>query len=73
MEEVRGGPAGSLEDLKVIRVEAGVLTARFCRRFDRPDRTWRRCQAKVRTSTSAKGPRTRPARTVRARLFASRR
>ena len=38
MEEVRGGPAGPFEDLEVIRVEAGMSTARFCQLFDMPER-----------------------------------
>ena len=62
MEEVRGGPAGPFEDLEVIRVEAGMSTARFCELFDMPERTWRSWQAKARTGASSKGPWPRPAR-----------
>ena len=62
MEEVRGGPAGPFEDLEVIRVQAGMSTARFCRIFDMPERTWRRRQAKARTGARSKGPWPRPAR-----------
>lgn len=47
----------------VIRVEAGISTARFCRLFDMAERTWRRWQAIARSGTSAgKGPWPRPAR-----------
>ena len=62
MEEVRGGPAGPFEDLEVIRVEAGMSTARFCQLFDMPERTWRRWQAKARTGTAVKGPWPQPGR-----------
>ena len=62
MEEVRGGQAGPFEDLEVIRVEAGMSTARFCQLFDMPERTWRRWQAKARTGTAVKGPWPQPAR-----------
>jgi putative transposase len=34
VEEVREGPAGPYLDLEVIRVEAGMSTARFCRLID---------------------------------------
>ena len=56
MEEVRGGPVGPFEDLEVIRVEAGVSTARFCHLFDMPERTWRRWQARARAGGQPKGP-----------------
>ena len=62
MEEVRGGPAGPFEDPEVIRVEAGMSTARFCQLFDMPERTWRRWQAKARTGTVGKGPWPQPGR-----------
>ena len=62
MEEVRGGPAGPFQDLEVIRVEAGMSTARFCQLFDMPERTWRRWQAKARTGTAVKGPWPQPGR-----------
>ena len=48
MEEVGGGPVGPFEDLDVIRVEAGMSTARFVKLIDMPERTWRRWQAKTR-------------------------
>ena len=31
----------------MIRLEAGMSTARWCERFDIPERTWRRWQAKA--------------------------
>jgi putative transposase len=62
VEEVRGGPAGPFADLEVIRVGAGMSTARFCHLFDMPERTWRRWQAKVRAGGQPKGPWPRPAR-----------
>jgi DNA-binding transcriptional regulator YiaG len=34
--------------IEVIRVQAGMSTARFCHLFDMPERTWRRWQAKAR-------------------------
>ena len=46
----------------MIRVEAGMSTARFCQLFDMPERTWRRWQAKARTGTAVKGPWSQPAR-----------
>lgn len=36
MEEECGGQAGPFEDLEVIRAEAGMSTARFCRLIDMP-------------------------------------
>lgn len=68
MEEVRGGPAGPFENLEVIRVEAGMSTARFCQLIDMPERTWRRWQAKARRDKPVKGPWPRPARTAAAGL-----
>jgi len=63
VEEIGGGPAGPFEDLEVIRVQAGMSTARFCELFDMPERTWRRWQAKARsTGEHGKGPWPRPAR-----------
>jgi putative transposase len=62
VEEVRGGQAGPFEDLEVIRVEAGMSTARFCQLIDMPERTWRRWQAKARAGDQPKGPWPRPAR-----------
>lgn len=46
----------------MIRVEAGMSTARFCTKFDIPERTWRRWQAKARTDQPTKGPWPRPVR-----------
>ena len=46
----------------MIRVQAGMSTARFCHLFDMPERTWRRWQAKARTGQSATGPWPQPAR-----------
>ncbi|BAJ29596.1 putative transposase [Kitasatospora setae KM-6054] len=62
MEEVRGGPAGPFEDLEVIRAEAGMPTARFCRLIGVPERTWRRHQARARQGAPTRGPWPRPAR-----------
>jgi len=56
VEEVSRVPAGPFEDLEVIRVEAGMSTARFCTLIDMPDRTWRRRQAKARVGDPPKGP-----------------
>jgi len=47
----------------VIRVEAGMPTARFCSLIGMPERTWRRHQARTRTGHPVKGPWPRPART----------
>lgn len=52
----------------MIRVEAGMSTARFCRVFDMPERTWRRWQAKARVGRPARGPWPRPARSAAADL-----
>jgi putative transposase len=52
----------------VIRVEAGMSTARFCQLTDMPERTWRRWQAKVRAGGQVKGPWPRPARWAAAEL-----
>jgi len=68
VEEVCGGPAGPFEDLEVIRVAAGMSTARFCRLIDMPERTWRRWQARARSGGRAKGPWPRPARAAAAEL-----
>lgn len=40
----------------MIRVEAGMSTARFCQLIDMPERSWRRWQAKARAGWPAKGP-----------------
>jgi transposase InsO family protein len=40
----------------VIRTEAGMSTARFCRLVDMPERTWRRWQARTRVGRPVKGP-----------------
>lgn len=46
----------------MIRVEAGMSTARFCRLFDMPERTWRRWQVRARAGHRPKGPWPQPAR-----------
>lgn len=46
----------------MIRIEAGMSTARFCELVDMPERTWRRWQARARTGGRPKGPWPRPAR-----------
>ena len=46
----------------MIRIEAGMSTARFCRLIDMPERTWRRWQARTRAGEQARGPWPRPAR-----------
>ena len=71
VEEVRGGPVGPFEDLEVIRVEAGMSTARFCQLIGMPERTWRRWQAKARAGGQPKGPWPRPARDDAPRRCAS--
>ncbi len=49
----------------MIRVQAGMSTAGFCRLIDMPERTWRRWQAKTRAGGApAKGPWPRPARSA---------
>ena len=40
----------------MIRVEAGMSTAGFCRLIDMPERTWRRWQGKARAGWPATGP-----------------
>lgn len=42
MEKGAQRVAWVLQDLEVIRVEAGMSTARFCRLIDMPEHTWRR-------------------------------
>ena len=68
MEEVRGGQVGPFCDLEVILVEAGMSTTRFCQKFDMPERSWRRWQAKACAGQAPKGPWPRPARTAAAEL-----
>jgi transposase InsO family protein len=46
----------------VIRVEAGMSTARFCQLIDMPERTWRRWQANARAGGQVKRRWPRPAR-----------
>lgn len=71
MEEERGGPVGPFEDLEVIRVEAGMPTARFCALIGVPERTWRRWQSKARHAKTPKGPWPTPVRaSARARVVA---
>lgn len=62
MEEERGGSPGPFQDLEVIRVEAGMSTARFCRLIDMPERTWRRWQAKAKRAEPPKGRWPQPVR-----------
>jgi transposase InsO family protein len=62
VEEVRRGPLGPFADLEVIRVEAGMSTARFCQLIDMPERTWRRWQANARAGGQVKRRWPRPAR-----------
>lgn len=38
MEEIGGEQVGPFEDLEVIRVDAGMSAARFCRLIDMPER-----------------------------------
>ena len=45
----------------MIRVEAGMATARFCELIGRPERTWRRHQSRARADRATKGPWPRPA------------
>ena len=40
----------------MIRVEAGMSTARFCALIDMPERTWRRWQARARGGRPPRGP-----------------
>ena len=46
----------------MIRIGAGMSTTRFCQKFDMPERTWRRWQAKARADRPIKGPWPQPAR-----------
>ena len=46
----------------MIRVQAGMSTARFCAVFDMPERSWRRWQAKARAGHRSKGPWPQPVR-----------
>ncbi|WP_261623340.1 IS3 family transposase [Nesterenkonia marinintestina] len=46
----------------MIRIESGMSTARWCEKFDIPERTWRRWQARGRAGGQAKGPWPQPAR-----------
>ena len=62
MEEVGGGPFGPFEDLEVIRIDAGMPTARFVELIGVPERSYRRWQAKARQERPPKGPWPQPAR-----------
>ena len=53
----------------MIRQESGMSTARWCRTFDIPERTWRGWQAKARAGKPAKGPWPQPARDAAAELI----
>ncbi len=57
------GRSGPFEDLEVIRLDAGMSASRFCELIDMSGRSWRRRQAKARSSCPPKGPWPRPART----------
>lgn len=46
----------------MIRQNAGMSTARFCERFDVPERTWRRWQARAHVDRPPKGPWPQPSR-----------
>lgn len=46
----------------MIRIDAGMSTARFCQLIDMPERTWRRWQACARAGEQVKGPWPTPAR-----------
>lgn len=52
----------------MIRKEAGMSTARWCRIFDIPERTWRRWQARARAGEPVRRPHPRPAREAAAAL-----
>jgi putative transposase len=53
----------------VIRIDAGMSTARWCKLFDVPERTWRRRQARAHVGERlVKGPWPRPARLAVAEL-----
>ncbi|HZK50033.1 MAG TPA: integrase core domain-containing protein [Actinomycetota bacterium] len=46
----------------MIRIEAGMSTARFCALIDMPERTWRRWQARARDGRPPRGPWPAPVR-----------
>ena len=62
MEEECGGPVGPFEDLEVIRLDAGMPTARFVDLIGVPERSWRRWQAKAKHDRPPKGPWPQPTR-----------
>ena len=51
-----GVPPGAYEELEVIRLEAGMSTARFCRLVGVPERSYRRWQQRERQGQPVKGP-----------------
>ncbi|TSD55295.1 integrase core domain-containing protein [Aeromicrobium piscarium] len=53
----------------MIRREAGMSTARWCRIFDIPERTWRRRQSRARVGEPVRRPHPRPARDAAATLI----
>ncbi len=61
MEEVGGVSPGAYEELEVIRLEANMSTARFCRLLNVPERSWRRWQQREREGRPPKGPWPTPA------------
>ncbi len=56
MAQERGGPLGPFEEVEVIRVEAGMPTARFCLLVGIPERSYRRFQARRRAEAPPRGP-----------------
>jgi putative transposase len=58
------GPAGPFVDLEVIRVEADMLTTRFCGLVGVPEKSWRRRQTRARAGAPVSGR--GPARCARA-------
>jgi transposase InsO family protein len=62
VEEVGGVSPGAYEELEVIRLEAEMSTARFCRLVGLPERSYRRWQQRQRQGRPAKGPWPAPAR-----------
>ena len=53
----------------MIRRDAGISTARWCRIFDIPERTWRRWQSRARVGEPVRRPHPRPARDAAATLI----
>ena len=53
----------------MIRLQAGMSTARFCQLIDMPERTWRRWQVNARVERPPEGPWPRPARAAASELI----